>query len=56
MVTDPVVRLRPGRELPRPPSWGIIDGALQAVAEGVPPWWPLPALAANQQLFLWFFA
>lgn len=56
MVLDPVVRLRPGRELPRPPSWGIIDGALQAVAEGVPPAWPLPALAANHQLFIWFFA
>jgi hypothetical protein len=56
MVIDPVVRLRPGRELPRPPSWGIIDGALQAVAEGVPPAWPLPAMAANHQLFFWFFA
>jgi hypothetical protein len=56
MVVDPVVRLRPGRELPRPPSWGIIDGALQAVAEGVPPAWPLPAMAANHQLFFWFFA
>ena len=56
MVRDPVVRLRPGRELPRPPSWGIIDGALQAVAEGVPPAWPLPAMAANHQLFIWFFA
>ena len=55
-MIDPVVRLRPGRELPRPPSWGIIDGALQAVAEGVPPAWPLPAMAANHQLFLWFFA
>ncbi len=56
MVIDPVVHLRPGRELPRPPSWGIEDGALQAVAEGVPPWWGLPALAASKQLFLWFFA
>lgn len=56
MVIDPVVRLRPGRELPSPPSWGIVDGALQAVAEGVPPYWPLPAPAASQQLFLWFFA
>lgn len=56
MILDPVVRLRPGRELPRPPSWGIIDGALQAVAEGVPPAWPLPAMAANHQLFIWFFA
>jgi hypothetical protein len=55
MVVDPVVRLRPGRELPRPPSWGIVDGALQAVAEGVPPYWPLPAPAASKQLFLWFF-
>jgi len=56
MLIDPVVHLRPGRELPRPPSWGIVDGALQAVAEGVPPYWPVPAPAASQQLFLWFFA
>ena len=56
MVLDPVFELRPGRELPSPPSWGIVDGALQAVAEGLPPYWPLPAPAASQQLFLWFFA
>lgn len=56
MVLDPVFELRPGRELPSPPSWGIVDGALQAVAEGFPPAWPLPALAASRQLFLWFFA
>lgn len=56
MLIDPVVRLRPGRELPRPPSWGIVDGALQAVAEGAPPAWPLPAPGASNQLFLWFFA
>ena len=56
IVIDPVVRLRPGRELPTPPSFGEIDGALQAVAEGVPPTWPLPAPAANHQLFFWFFA
>jgi hypothetical protein len=56
MVIDPVFRLRPGRELPSPPSWGVVDGALQAVAEGLPPYWPLPAPAASQQLFLWFFA
>ena len=56
IVLDPVFRLRAGRELPRPPSWGIVDGALQAVAEGAPPWWGLPAPAASQQLFLWFFA
>ncbi|MEO5901000.1 MAG: hypothetical protein ABIR68_12875 [Ilumatobacteraceae bacterium] len=57
MVLDPVFKLRPGRELPRPPSWGHIDGALQAVAEGPAdaPWWRFPALSANHQLFLWFF-
>ena len=56
IVLDPVFRLRPGRELPTPPSWSVVDGALQAVAEGVPPWWGLPAPAASQQLFLWFFS
>jgi hypothetical protein len=57
MVLDPVFKLRPGRELPRPPSWGHIDGALQAVAEGRAdaPWWRFPALSANHQLFVWFF-
>ena len=34
----------------------MIDGALQAAAEGLPPWWRFPALTAIQQLFLWFFA
>ncbi|MEP6298857.1 MAG: hypothetical protein ABJ382_16145, partial [Ilumatobacter sp.] len=56
IITDPVIELRPGRELPSPPSFGEIDGALQAVAEGFPPAWPLPAPAANHQLFFWFFA
>jgi hypothetical protein len=57
MVIEPVRDLRPGRELPRPPSFGHIDGALQAVAEGPldAPWWRFPALSANHQLFLWFF-
>lgn len=57
MFLEPVFDLRPGRELPRPPSFGQIDGALQAVAEGPAdaPWWKLPALSANHQLFLWFF-
>ena len=55
MVIDPVFRLRPGRELPRPPSWGQVDGALQAVAESLPPWWRFPALAASHQLFIWFW-
>ncbi|MCU1502816.1 MAG: hypothetical protein JWM12_2170, partial [Ilumatobacteraceae bacterium] len=58
MVLDPVFELRPGRELPRPPSWSHVDGALQAVVEGPAdaPWWRFPALAANHQLFVWFFA
>lgn len=58
MVTEPVRDLRPGRELPRPPGWNRIDGALQAVAEGPAdaPWWRLPTPSASQQLFLWFFA
>jgi 4-amino-4-deoxy-L-arabinose transferase-like glycosyltransferase len=56
MVTDPVFKLRAGRELPRPPSWSHLDGSLQAIAELIPPWWKLPALAAEKSLFLWFFA
>ena len=56
ILIDPVVELRPGRELPSPPSFGELDGALQAIAEAVPPWYPLPAPAASHQLFFWFFA
>jgi hypothetical protein len=56
MFVDPVFRLRAGRELPRPPSWGHIDGALQAIAEEIPPWWRVPHLGVSQALFLWFFA
>ncbi len=55
MVLDPVLHLRDGRELPRPPSWDRLDGGLQAVAEEIPPWWNLPALSASQTVFLWFF-
>jgi hypothetical protein len=56
MVLEPVVDLRPGRELPRPPSWDTIDGALQAVAEEPSPRWWFPAPAASHQLYLWFWA
>ncbi len=56
MVIDPVFHLRAGRELPRPPSWSHIDGALQAIAEQIPPWWRFPHLAVSNALFLWFFA
>ncbi len=56
MVIDPVFHLRAGRSLPRPPSWGVLDGSLQAIAETVPPWWRVPHLAADHSLFVWFFA
>ena len=56
MFVDPVFHLRAGRELPRPPSWDKLDGALQAIAETVPPWWELPHLRASNAIFLWFFA
>ncbi|HEX4983652.1 MAG TPA: glycosyltransferase family 39 protein [Ilumatobacteraceae bacterium] len=55
MFVDPVFNLRGGRELPRPPSWDRLDGALQAIAEQVPPWWRLPALSASSSLFVWFW-
>jgi hypothetical protein len=57
LVAEPVRDLRPGRELPRPPSFGKVDGALQAVVEGPldAPWWRFPALSANHQLFFWFW-
>ena len=56
MFLDPVFELRAGRELPRPPSWDTPDGALQKIAEFVPPWWEIPHLAASNAIFLWFFA
>jgi hypothetical protein len=56
MFVDPVFRLRAGRELPRPPSWNRIDGALQGIAEEIPPWWRVPHLQTSHALFLWFFA
>ena len=56
MFLDPVFELRAGRELPRPPSWDRLDGALQKIAEFVPPWWELPHLSVPNGIFLWFFA
>ena len=55
MVIDPVVHLRPGRALPVPPSWNGFDAGLQWIVEQAPPWWGLPALQWNRQLFVWFF-
>ena len=54
-VIEPVFTLRGGRTLPRPPSLDNIDGALQWIGERPPPWWPLPAPSASQQLFTWFW-
>ncbi len=54
-VIEPVFTLRGGRTLPRPPSLDQLDGALQVIGERPAPWWPLPALGAPWQLFLWFF-
>src|SRR4029077_2320101 len=56
MFVDPVFRLRAGRSLPSPPSWGHMDGALQAIREQIPPWWRVPHLSVSHALFLWFFA
>lgn len=56
MFWDPVVRLRAGRALPRPPSWDRLDGFFQVLAETVPPWWDLPHLPASHSLTLWFAA
>jgi hypothetical protein len=56
MLLEPVFDLRGGRELPRPPSWDRLDGALQVIGEKFAPWWGLPHLGAPKQLFLWFFA
>jgi hypothetical protein len=57
MVIEPVVHLRPGRELPRPPTLGEFDGALQGMSEGPldAPWWGLPSLGASAQIWLWFW-
>ncbi|HUI48474.1 MAG TPA: glycosyltransferase family 39 protein [Acidimicrobiia bacterium] len=55
MVIDPVFRLRGGRSLPIPPSWGHFDGFLQRAGALAQISWPFPALARPHQLFLWFF-
>lgn len=55
MVIDPVFKLRAGRSLPRPPSWSHYDGALQKVADLIPPPWAFPSLRGPHQVFLWFF-
>ena len=55
MVLDPVFRLRDGRALPRPPSWNVLDGALQKAGAIRPFAWPLPTIGLPHQVFLFFF-
>ncbi len=55
MVIEPVFKLRGGRSLPIPPSWGHFDGFLQKAGALAQISWPFPALARPHQLFLWFF-
>src|SRR5262249_30499252 len=55
MVIDPVFRLRGGRSLPIPPSWGHFDGFLQRAGALAQISWPFPALARPHELFIWFF-
>ncbi len=55
MVVDPVFKLRGGRSLPIPPSWGHFDGFLQKAGALAQISWPFPALARPHELFLWFF-
>jgi hypothetical protein len=55
MVIEPVFKLRGGRSLPIPPSWGHFDGFLQRAGALAQISWPFPALARPHQLFLWFF-
>lgn len=54
MFVDPVFRLRGGRSLPIPPSWGQVDGFLQRAGALRQSAWPLPMPAVSQQIFLWF--
>jgi 4-amino-4-deoxy-L-arabinose transferase-like glycosyltransferase len=56
MLIDPIFRLRGGRSLPIPPSWGHLDGFLQrAGALAQLPSTVIPLLPRSHELFLWFF-
>lgn len=55
IFVEPVLELRGGRALPRPPSWDHLDGALQVIGEKFAPSWALPALGTPKQLVIWFF-
>lgn len=54
MFLDPVFRLRAGRRLPLVPAWDGFHGYNERIVALLrPPEWPLPTLAASQQLVLW---
>ena len=54
LFVEPVFRLRGGRALPLPPSWGDYDGFLQRAGRLIEPPWPFPAPPGPAQLTLWF--
>ena len=55
MFLEPVFKLRGGRSLPIPPSWGEVDGFLQRAGTLRTSGWPLPMPALSQQINLWFW-
>lgn len=55
MVIDPVFRLRGGRTLPVPPSWGTLNGTLQRAGLYRRSDWPFPTPFQAHQIFLWFW-
>ena len=55
LFLEPVFKLRGGRSLPVPPSWGELDGYLQKAGGLRVAEWPLPMLGLSKQVFLWFF-
>lgn len=55
MVLEPVFRLRPGRTLPVPPSWGELDGWFQKASGLRTLGWPFPAPELSHQVAMWFW-
>lgn len=55
MLLDPVVKLRPGRTLPVPPSWDELDGWFQKASGLRTLGWPFPAPELSHQVAMWFW-
>ncbi len=55
MFIEPVFKLRGGRSLPIPPSWGEVDGFLQRAGTLRTSGWPLPMPQLSQQISMWFW-